>query len=183
MRLAGISGSLREQSYNSALLRAAQRLMPEGSTLEIVSIREFVLFDADLEKHGVPAPVARAKEQVMAADGLILATPEYNGAMSGVLKNALDWLSRPPPPQAGALRHKDVALMGVTPGGLGTALAQTSWLPVLRALRMRLWVGGGPLTVSRAGPDMFDGDGHLLDEKLSGRLADYLRGFVESLGN
>jgi NAD(P)H-dependent FMN reductase len=128
----------------------------------------------------VPKAVVEAKDIVMAADGLVLASPEYNGGVPGVLKNALDWLSRPPPPKAAALRGKPVALLGATPGGLGTALAQAGWLQILRSLRMELWVGEGPLTVSRAG-DAFDQEGRIVDAALAERVEAYIHAFVRSL--
>src|SRR5438876_766311 len=94
-KVLGISGSLRRGSYNSALLRAAQRLMPEDATLEIATIRGIPLYDADVEAQGIPAAVSQLKEAVVAANGVLLATPEYNNSLPGVLKNAIDWLSRP----------------------------------------------------------------------------------------
>ncbi|TLZ03459.1 MAG: NAD(P)H-dependent oxidoreductase, partial [Gammaproteobacteria bacterium] len=89
-KVLGISGSLRRGSYNSALLRAAQRLMPEDATLEIATIRGIPLYDADVEAQGIPAAVSQLKEAVVAANGVLLATPEYNNSLPGVLKNAID---------------------------------------------------------------------------------------------
>src|SRR4051794_28254408 len=95
--LIGISGSLRRGSFNTALLRAAATMMPSGSELILGKIDEFPLYDGDLETaEGIPAPVAQLKDAIAMADGLVLATPEYNNSMPGVLKNAIDWLSRPP---------------------------------------------------------------------------------------
>ena len=95
IKVLGISGSLRRGSYNSALLRAAVRRMPPEATLEIASIRGIPLFDADVEAQGVPAAVTQLKEAVVAADGVLLVTPEYNNSIPGVFKNTIDWLSRP----------------------------------------------------------------------------------------
>src|ERR1700751_4373943 len=95
-KLLGISGSLRRGSYNSALLRAATRLMPAEATLEIASIRGIPLYDYDVEVQGIPATVTQLKEAIVAADGVLLVTPEYNNSPPGVFKNAIDWLSRPP---------------------------------------------------------------------------------------
>src|SRR2546421_52203 len=94
-KVLGISGSLRRGSYNSALLRAAARLMPEDSTLDIASLRGIPLYDGDVEAQGIPASVSQLKEAIIAADGVLLVTPEYNNSIPGVFKNAIDWLSRP----------------------------------------------------------------------------------------
>src|SRR3954465_816710 len=91
----GFSGSLRRDSYNGALLRAAAELLPPDHTLEIASIREVPLYDADVDAQGQPVAVEQLKERIAAADGLLLATPEYNYSVPGVLKNTIDWLSRP----------------------------------------------------------------------------------------
>src|SRR6202165_3051619 len=95
-KIVGIAGSLRAASFNAALLRAAAGLMPPGSSLEIASIKGIPLYDGDVEANeGIPQAVAALKEQIAAADGLLLVTPEYNNSMPGVFKNTIDWLSRP----------------------------------------------------------------------------------------
>jgi chromate reductase, NAD(P)H dehydrogenase (quinone) len=117
----GISGSLRKGSYNTAILRAAPELLPEGMTLEMADISEFPLYDEDVRQAGFPAPVQKLREQIAAADALVFVTPEYNYSVSGVLKNAIDWASRPPnQPFDG----KPVGIMGVTPSLWGTTRAQ-----------------------------------------------------------
>src|SRR5207302_2033839 len=88
-KVLGISGSLRRGSYNSALLRAAARLMPEDSTLDIASLRGIPLYDGDVEAQGIPASVSQPKEAIIAADGVLLVTPEYNNSIPGVFKNAV----------------------------------------------------------------------------------------------
>ena len=179
-RLVGIGGSLRVGSYNLGLLRAAAGLMPEGSSLEVHSIRGVPLYDADEEEQsGIPTAVTTLKEALAKADGLVLATPEYNNAMPGVLKNAIDWMSRPPADSARVFAGKPVALIGASPGGFGTILAQDSWLAVLRTLGTRPWFGRKHY-VARAGA-LFDADGNLTDEKARELLRGYLADFVAAL--
>jgi chromate reductase, NAD(P)H dehydrogenase (quinone) len=116
---------------------------------------------------GIPGPVAALKDAIAAADGLLLATPEYNNSIPGVLKNAIDWLSRPPADIKRVFGCKPVALIGASPGGFGTILAQNAWLPVLRTLGAELW-SEGRLLVSRA-QAVFGEDGTLSDQKVRER--------------
>jgi NAD(P)H-dependent FMN reductase len=179
-RLVGFAGSLRQGSFNRLLLAAAAEAMPGGSTLEILSIDEVPLYDADIEEaSGIPVSVVRLKDGIAAADGLVIATPEYNGGIPGVAKNVIDWVSRPATDQPRVTHGKAVALLGATPGGLGTAFSQAAWLQVLRTLRMRVWVTGGPFYLSAAGKS-FDDSGRA-DPALRQRLADYMTAFVVAL--
>ncbi len=174
----GISGSLRVGSFNSALLRAAVTLMPDGAVLRIGSIKGIPLYDGDLEdREGIPATVAALKDQIAAADGLLLVTPEYNNAMPGVFKNAIDWLTRPPADSARVFANRPVAVIGASPGGFGTILAQGAWLPVFRTLGTRPWFKGR-LMVSRA-DSLFDAKGELTDEKVKAQLQAFVHGFVD----
>lgn len=172
----GLSGSLRRHSFNTGLLRAAAAEMPEGSTLEIGSIAEIPLYNGDVEAEGIPAPVAALKDRIVAADGLLLVSPEYNNSIPGVFKNAIDWLSRPGSDIARVFHDKPVAVIGASPGGFGTILAQAAWLPVLRTLGAHHW-SGGRLMVSQAG-QAFDPDGNLTSDQVRARLATYLAEFV-----
>jgi chromate reductase len=175
MTIVGFSGSLRHGSYNSMLLAAAGEIL--GASLEIASIRGIPLYDGDVEtESGVPETVRELKERIAAADGLLIATPEYNASIPGVAKNAIDWLSRPAhdiPRVFGAL---PVALMGATPGRGGTTLSQTAWLPVLRILGTRPWFGG---SLQVAGAAALFGDQRLQDEATRARLATFVKGFTE----
>jgi chromate reductase, NAD(P)H dehydrogenase (quinone) len=176
--LVGISGSLRKGSYNSALLRAARDAAPDNIGVEIASIRNIPLYDGDVENdHGIPASVQELKSHITHADGLLLVTPEYNNSIPGVLKNAIDWLSRPPADIPRVFGNRAVALMGATPGRGGTILAHNAWLPVLRTLGTRTWFGPR-LMVSEANR-VFGPGGELLDEKLRVQLQEFMRGFAE----
>jgi NAD(P)H-dependent FMN reductase len=111
---------------------------------------------------------------------LLLVTPEYNNSIPGVFKNAIDWLSRPPAEIKSVFGGKPVALMGATPGPFGTILSQQAWLQVLRTLGMQPWFGAR-LQVSHAS-QVFDAQGELVDDKVRTQLADFIRGFSESIG-
>lgn len=174
-RILGISGSLRKGSYNSALLHAAAELRP--GVVELGSIHGIPPYDADLEAAGVPATVIALKHQLAAADGLLLASPEYNNSVPGVLKNAIDWLSRPSEGLERVFRDKPVAVIGASPGGFGTVLAQNAWLPVLRSMGARHW-SAGRLMVSAAGR-VFDENGALTDDAVRQRLDHFIAGFEE----
>jgi chromate reductase, NAD(P)H dehydrogenase (quinone) len=122
MRVLGIPGSLRAASYNRSLLRAAQELAPAGMEIELFELADIPLYNADVEAQGDPDAVANFKRAIADADALLIATPEYNRGVPGVLKNAIDWASRPP--FASPLSYKVVALMGASTGVSGTARAQ-----------------------------------------------------------
>jgi len=176
-RIVGIAGSLRKASFNAALLRAAAELTPAGTEVEIASIAGIPLYDGDIESElGIPDAVAKLKDRIAGADGLLLVTPEYNNSIPGVFKNAIDWLTRPPKDIPRVFGGKPVALIGATPGGGGTRLAQVAWLPVLRTLGTRAWFGK-VLYVAGAG-QVFDAEGRLVDEKIKKLLSDLLRGFA-----
>ena len=176
-RIVGIGGSLRKASINAGLLRAAAAVIPAGSEVALHSIAAIPLYNGDDEAaHGVPAAVESLKDAIAGADGLLVATPEYNASIPGVLKNAIDWLSRPTDDIARVFGDKPVALVGASPGGLGTTLAQQAWLPVLKKLGARPWFGG-QLTLSRAG-GLFDAAGELTDAEAREKLAAFLAGFV-----
>jgi chromate reductase len=181
MTIIGISGSLRKNSYNTALLRAATQAVSDGTTLEIASIRDIPLYDGDVEEaSGVPGPVQQLKERIAASDGLLLVTPEYNNSIPGVFKNAIDWLSRPGKDIKRVFGNRPVALLGATPGGGGTILAQSAWLPVLKTLQTRPWFGGR-LIVSNAAK-VFDPNGVLIDEQIRLQLKTFMAGFEAFIG-
>ena len=178
MIIVGLSGSLRKQSYNSALLRAAAEAAPAETTVEIASIRGIPLYDGDVEaESGVPGPVQQLKDRVAAADGLLLVSPEYNNSIPGVFKNAIDWMTRPAADIKRVFGNKPVALMGATPGKGATALAQQAWLPIFRTLGTRAWFGPRITVGSAAG--VFDSGGALTDDQLRQQLQKFMAGFAE----
>jgi len=175
-KLLGISGSLRRGSYNSALLRAATRLMPPEAALEVASIRGIPLYDYDVEVQGLPATVTQLKDAVVAADGVLLVTPEYNNSIPGVFKNAIDWLSRPSSDIRRVFGGRPFAVIGASPGNFGTILSQTAWLAVLRTLGTQAF-SGGRLMVPRAG-NVFDESGALKDAAVEEQLRQFLAAYV-----
>ena len=176
-RILGISGSLRADSFNTALLRAAQQVAGDGIAFDAVTLHGIPLYDGDAEaRDGLPAAVTTLKDRIVASDGVLLVTPEYNNGIPGVFKNAIDWLSRPAADIARVFGDKPFALVGASPGGFGTILSQNHWLPVLKTLGVQLWAGNR-LMVSRAG-SAFDADGELVDAKLREQLAGFVQGFA-----
>ncbi len=176
MNILGISGSLRAASFNTALLQAAQELAPSDMGIAIHRLHELPLFDQDVEEQGDPAAVGSLKDAVDAADGLLLACPEYNGGISGVLKNAIDWISRagrdrPKAPLAGKL----VCVMGASPGVTGTVRAQDSLRLVLRRAGAQVEPQSEVL-VFQAHTKIVDG--RLADERTREALARHLQAFA-----
>lgn len=176
LRIVGLSGSLRRGSFNGHLLRAAAKLAPVGMEIAVGTIRGIPLYDGDVEaSEGVPPLVAAMKDEIAAADGLFLVTPEYNNSIPGVFKNAIDWLTRPASDIPRVFGGKPVAFIGASPGGFGTILSQDAWLPVLRTLGTQPWFGGR-LMVSRA-HKVFDEAGAILDPAIEAQLKAYVAGF------
>ena len=158
------------------LLRAAQAAAAAGTTIEIASIRDVPLYDGDLDgPDGPPAAVRELKDRVAASDGVLIITPEYNHSIPGVLKNTIDWLSRPPADIARVFRGRPVAIAGATPGQGGTALAQDAWLPVIRTLGMLPWFEGRLLVSGAA--KVFDTSGALVDAATREKVEKFVAGF------
>jgi len=180
-RIVGISGSLRKGSFNAALLRAAAAVAPANVIIEIASIRDIPLYDGDVEAaEGIPAAVAHLKDQIAGCDGLLLVTPEYNNSIPGVLKNAIDWLSRPSADISRVFSNRPVAITGTSPGRFGTLLSQTAWLPIVRTLGMRPWYGSS-LYVADAG-HVFNANGELVDAGVRARLTKFIEGYAGFIG-
>lgn len=175
-KLVAISGSLRKGSFNTALLRAALAMAPEGIEIVEGSIHGIPLYDGDVEaESGVPDAVTRLKDRVAEADGVLLFTPEYNNGIPGVFKNAIDWMSRPSSDIERVFTGKPFAITGASPGNFGTLLSQEAWLPVMRTLGTVPWFGA-KLMVSRAGT-VFQ-DGKIVDEATEKRLRAFITGFA-----
>ena len=171
LHIFGIAGSLRAGSYNLALLRAAGEMLPPGVTLEIGHIDDVPLYNADVQNsEGDPESVKRLKDQIEEADVFLVATPEYNYSIPGVLKNAIDWVSRPP--KTCALRKKPVGIMGAAGGESGTIRSQLALRQVF--VYTDSYVMAQPeLRVTKASGS-FDAEGRLIDEALRERLGLFL---------
>jgi chromate reductase len=176
LTVCAIAGSLRQGSYNRALLRAAQELAPDGVEVRIFDrLREIPPYDADLEAAGDPEPVRALKGAIAEAGALLIATPEYNHGVPGVLKNAIDWASRPP--RGSVLDRKPAAIFGASPGVTGTARAQAQ-------LRQAFVFTNTPallqpeILVYRAA-EKFDAAGRLTDEKTREYVGRLLRALAD----
>jgi chromate reductase, NAD(P)H dehydrogenase (quinone) len=171
LTILGVAGSLRRGSYNRGLIRAAMRLAPPGVIIVPHDIGDLPLYNADLEADGDPEPVGRWKRAIEGADALLVATPEYNRCVPGVLKNAIDWASRPV--RASVLRDRPVGIMGATPGRGGTARAQAH-------LRDGFAFTGGivlpvPEVLVPLADAKFDAAGDLIDEETTENVRDLVR--------
>jgi chromate reductase, NAD(P)H dehydrogenase (quinone) len=174
MKILGISGALRKASTNTALLRAIGQTLPQKATLEIATLHGIPLYDGDAEaESGKPESVTSLNARIRAADGIIIATPEYNHSMPGVLKNATDWLSRGGSP----FRWKRIGIVGAADGMLGAARAQLS-------LRQNM-VGLEGIVMSK--PDLFvgqsgkkfDSNGNLVDDETKHFIASWVKGYID----
>jgi chromate reductase len=165
-----IAGSLRKGSYNRALIRAAQKLAPAGMEITIHDLDDIPLYNADVEAAGDPPGVAAFKQAIAAADGVLIATPEYNHGVPGVMKNAIDWASRPA--RAAPLNAKPVGLIGASPGMTGSARGQ-SQLRQAFEFTNSYCMPQPEILVFRA-HEKFDADGNLTDEKTAEFLGKYL---------
>jgi chromate reductase len=169
----GIAGSLRRASYNRALLRAAQELAPAGLVVTVFDLAPIPLYNADVEAAGDPEPVAALKNAVRQADGLLIATPEYNYGVPGVLKNAIDWASRPP--ASTPLKGKPAMLMGASPGMSGSMRAQLA-LRQSFVFTQTLALLQPEVLVAKA-QEKFDSEGRLTDEPTRQHLGKALLAF------
>lgn len=173
LRILGIAGSLRKGSYNRAVLKAAQQLAPAGAEIEIFDLEGIPLYNQDIE---LPTPerVIELRAKIRAADAILFATPEYNYSVPGVLKNAIDWASRPPAENVWA--GKPVAVMGASGGLLGTARAQYHLRQMFVFLDMK--AVNRPEVMIGSAKDKFDEAGNLTDEKTHAQIKKLLEALV-----
>jgi chromate reductase len=169
LRVLGISGSLRAGSYNTQLLQTAGELLPEGFELELYELQQLPPYDQDVEDNGAPGPVQDMRDRIGVADALLIATPEYNGSLPGLLKNAIDWASRPR--ENASLANKPVAVIGASSGAFGGVWAQADTRKVLGIAGAR--VIEGEVAVPHA-QDSFAG-GRLVDPDLRAGLSELMR--------
>jgi chromate reductase, NAD(P)H dehydrogenase (quinone) len=166
----GFAGSLRKASYNAAVLRTAKELLPKGMSLQIFNIAWIPPYNSDVEAAGLPEPVRQFKTAIIAADALLIATPEYNRSIPGVLKNAIDWASRPY--LHSPLNGKPVAIISVTTGNSGARNAQLHLLEVCAAINMPIL--DEPQVFIRQATEKFSADGHLTDAATCRRIGTLL---------
>jgi len=171
----GIAGSLRRASYNRGLLRAAQQIMLDGVEIGAFDLLPIPLYNADVEAEGDPPPVQELKARIRSADALLIAAPEYNYSIPGVLKNAIDWASRPP--QDSPLRHKPVALMGASPGGFGTVRSQLALRQTFLFTKSDVLLE--PELYVSAASSKFDADGNLTDDRTREHVGALVASLVE----
>ena len=171
--IVGLAGSLRSGSFNRALLRAARNLAPEGVQIDIFELADVPLYNADVEAHGNPKAVMALKQAIYEADGVLMVTPEYNHGVPAVMKNAVDWASRPP--GSAALDRKPVGIIGASPGITGTARGQ-SQLRQAFEFTNSFCMPQPELLVFKA-HEKFDANGDLIDGATAERLATYLVAF------
>ena len=173
LRVLGLCGSLRRHSYNHMALRAAAELMPANMVLADVSIAQIPLYCQDLEETGFPDAVLRLQEHMLAADAILIASPEYNYSLSGVFKNTIDWLSRLKPVQP--WRDKPVALLSATLGPVGGARSQYELRKTLGALEALVLLK--PEVFINLAHTKFDAHGRLVDEATRTVLRDQMQAF------
>lgn len=177
LTILGIAGSLRRGSYNRGLIRAAREVAPPGVGMEMYEdLAQVPPYNGDVEAEGDPDPVQNLKARIRAADALLIATPEYNYNIPGVLKNAIDWASRPPGP-ASVLYHKPIALTGASPGNFGTVRAQLALRQSFLFTKSHVLIEP-EVYVFRAA-ERFDASGNLVDEQTRTFIRQLVEGLAE----
>lgn len=178
INIVGFTGSLRKNSYNKAALKAAQRLLPENTELNIIDLSDLPFFNEDLEEKALPTSVTDFKEKLARADAILISTPEYNFSIPPVLKNALDWASRG---DALPLYGKPVAIMSASPGMLGGARVQYHLRQVCVQLNL-IPLNKPEVFIARAN-EKFDEDGNLINERTKNSISRLLEALVLEVKN
>lgn len=177
-KIIAISGSLRKKSYNTALLTELSKYAPQDCKFEMASIADIPLYNADLEEaKGIPAAVRELKEKILNSDALLISTPEYNHAIPGVLKNAIDWLSRPAEDIQKIFHNRPTGIVGVSAGSAGAYTAQIEWLAILKYFKVKPYFENS-LSIGSA-YKVFDQEGKIHDETILKRLQKYIQGFAK----
>ncbi len=174
MRILGFAGSLRVGSYNRALLRAAQELAPESIAIDTFDLAQVPLYNADIEAQGDPEGVASFKHAISQSDAVLMATPEYNHGVPGVMKNALDWASRPP--RGSVLNGKPAAIIGASPGATGTARGQSQLRQTFEFTNC--YAMPQPELLAFRAHEKFDAQGRLTDQPTRQLLRQFLEAFA-----
>lgn len=174
LQILGLSGSLRKHSFNTAILHAAVGLAPNDMNIRVRTLEEVPVYNEDLRAEGYPAPVQALRDEIAAADGVLFATPEYNYSIPGVLKNAIDWASRPPDQP---FEGKPVAIMGASPGRIGTARAQYHLRQCFVFLDSR--VMNRPEVMVSGANKLIDESGRLIDDATRQHIAKMLEAFAD----
>ncbi len=175
LKVLGIAGSLRKDSINKSLLKASQQLAPENMEIEIYNLSDIPLYNEDIRIQEEPKSVKDIKERIKLSDGLLIATPEYNYSIPGVLKNAIDWISRPP--AASPLNNKPLAIMGATGGISGTVRAQLHLRQV--AIFTNMITMNRPEILVQKANEKFDKEGNLTDESTREHVKKFLIAFAD----
>lgn len=168
-KIMAISGSLRRDSYNTAVLRAAQEIASNDVSIELADIGHLPFLNTDLKANEMPADVRHLAERVAAADALLIASPEYNHSLPGVLKNAIDWLSLAKP---NPLAEKPAAILGVSTGAIGTARMQNHLRQIL--ITQNTYIVNKPLVLVSQAAEKFDDGGRLVDEKTREKIGELI---------
>lgn len=172
LKVLGIAGSLRSGSYNKQLLQLLVNSAPEGLEVEVFNLFDIPIYNGDVEAQGLPESVLDLKQRIKEADGILIVTPEYNYSIPGVLKNSIDWASRPP---ENPFSTKPVAIAGASNGGFGTVRSQHHLRQVM--VNLNAYVMPKPEIMVSKAQDKFAEDGSLLDEKLKTSAQEFMQEF------
>jgi NAD(P)H-dependent FMN reductase len=179
MKILAFSGSLRVGSFNRmALAIAVESAKKAGASVDGLDLKAYPMpgFDQDIQDEGMPEIIEKFKAKINEVDGLLIASPEYNHGVPGVLKNVIDWASRKSPELGDVFKDKTVGLMTASNGSFGGVRAQLAWLPTFKTLGLIVYPPQLPIPKAQ---DVFDENGNIVDQKMKERLEKFAQGFVE----